>query len=61
MLSIPCPACNYGGDDAPDYLPCYCNDDLGSTARERLKNAKIARRIEKRALANGALNTHNYT
>ena len=48
MLSIPCPACTYDGD-APDYLPCYCFDDLGHDARLRLKEAKKVRKCEKLA------------
>lgn len=50
MLSIPCPACSYGGDDSSG-LPCYCFEDMASLSRERLKEAKKARKVEKRASA----------
>lgn len=47
--NMPCPHCDEGCDSAP----CYCFDNIDSTdrARKRLKEAKRARKIEKRALA----------
>ena len=50
MLSIPCPACSSLGDDS-GCLPCYCFEDMASGARERLKEAKKARKSEKRAVS----------
>lgn len=49
MLAVQCPACTYYGDGAPD-LPCYCFEDFAAGARSRLKEAKKARKIERRAM-----------